>query len=99
MAKWRLTFEIDDGSGGETESEWGRNVLKRLTELDPLPIRAVYEPGGCVKAVFAVDVQGQIEAVRRQNDIDEKLRAALEGLKFEISFENPKLPPNKKKGS
>jgi len=102
MAEWRLTFEIEVSFCGTRPSVWGRDVLRRLTTLDPLPIRAEYNGGenwGSVEAVFAVDVQDQLEAVRCQNDIDEKLRAALKGLKFGITFENPELAPNKKQGS
>lgn len=105
MAEWLPTFKIKMPAYSPlTRSDTAREVLKRLTKLDPLPIRAEYKGKAehyqdYVELVFAIDVGGQLEAVRCRNDIDEKLRVALKGFSFPISFDNPELAPKEKRGS
>ncbi|MEK7731233.1 MAG: hypothetical protein AAB363_05180 [Planctomycetota bacterium] len=95
MAEWQLTFQIS-----AWDSEESRKVLKRLTKLDPLPIRAEYIPEREeVEVLFAVDVEGQFEAVRCQNEIDDKLQTALKDIDVGIEFGNPAPAPKQKQGS
>lgn len=85
MAKWWLRFQISF-HGGE-----GREILKRLCKMDTPPERAQTTNSDCVEAYFLVEAEKQIDAVRCQNEIDEKLRAALKGVEVRLYFDNPKL--------
>jgi hypothetical protein len=110
MAEWRLTFRVGGArapsvhargvylGGGPVD---GRAVLRRVAQLDPPPIEAKYDAiaAGEVTVVFVVDAERQFEAVRRQNEIDEKLRTVLKDLAVRIGFDNPAPAEKPKQGS
>jgi len=86
MAEWRLTFELTCYVEGK-HLEFLRQVVPRLAKLDPPPMSVVKNGG--YKVVFVVAAEGQFEAVRRQHEIAEQLRTALEDLGTGIDLLNP----------
>lgn len=68
-------------------------LVPRLANLDPPPRsvenRIYLRSGVVVDVAFSVDADTQFDAVRRQAEIMEKLRAALIDLSVSIGFDNP----------
>ncbi len=99
MAKtWTLRFQVEDrgnviGIGTYrpyTPQDSARGILKLVAQLDPPPERLEYVPEKWVEADFSTEADNQLDAVKAQNKIDEKLRGALKGIRgVRISFSNP----------
>ena len=91
MAKmWIHSFKLGKSAvWGNTSMYAAREILRVVAEFDPPPKRLEYVPEKWVEVDFSVEADDQLNAIKAQNRLDEKLRDAPKGQRVNIRFSNP----------